>query len=361
VNLYKRCRCVDKKRCQHPFWFRFRLERQHYRESTRTKKRQLAERLAQKRKLEILERGHGLRRIKPVRFSEHVKAYLKHTEKTNRSSYKDAAVLARLVTSAGDRPITEVSPFQIERWRQQRAAEVSKSTVNRELNIVRGCFSRAVEWGRLSLSPLRNVKAYNVDNVRLRICSAAEIKKLLDGASPDLKLLSCVTLESLLRLSEALSLRREDVGHGFLTILRSKNGRSRRVPITPELRGELLEHCHKSGFVFGRGDKGQPPRAAAVSVAFARLAKELGLPGVSHHTLRHTGATVMVAKGVSLRAVQTIGGWSSLRMVERYAHVDDAELARAVRITHAHTDEATKAVTATEDDSAKKESAGGSK
>ena len=43
----------------------------------------------------------------------------------------------------------------------------------------------------------------------------------------------------------------------------------------------------------------------------------------------------MVAQGVSLRAVQTIGGWSTLRMVERYAHVDDAELARAVRLTHA--------------------------
>lgn len=69
----------------------------------------------------------------------------------------------------------------------------------------------------------------------------------------------------------------------------------------------------------------------------------------------------MVAKGVSLRAVQTIGGWSSLRMVERYAHVDDAELARAVRMTHSHADEATKAVTAAEDDAAEKESAGGSK
>lgn len=42
----------------------------------------------------------------------------------------------------------------------------------------------------------------------------------------------------------------------------------------------------------------------------------------------------------SLRAVQTIGGWSSLRMVERYAHVDDAELARAVRVTRNHTEEA---------------------
>jgi hypothetical protein len=49
--------------------------------------------------------------------------------------------------------------------------------------------------------------------------------------------------------------------------------------------------------------------------------------------------------GVSLRAVQTIGGWSTLRMVERYAHVDDAELARAVRVTHTHTEAAIQTAT----------------
>jgi site-specific recombinase XerD len=93
--------------------------------------------------------------------------------------------------------------------------------------------------------------------------------------------------------------------------------------------------------VFGRRKDGTPPKAAAVSVAFSRLTRALGLTGVSHHVLRHTGATVMVRSGVSLRAVQTIGGWSSLRMVERYAHVTDEELQRAVRITHAHTEAAT--------------------
>jgi hypothetical protein len=48
----------------------------------------------------------------------------------------------------------------------------------------------------------------------------------------------------------------------------------------------------------------------------------------------------MIAGGVSLRAVQMIGGWSTFRMVERYAHVNDAELARAVQVTHAHTESA---------------------
>ena len=50
-----------------------------------------------------------------------------------------------------------------------------------------------------------------------------------------------------------------------------------------------------------------------------------GLPQAQRHLSPHVspyGPSVMVANGVSLRAVQTIGGWSTLRMVEPYAHVD---------------------------------------
>jgi len=36
--------------------------------------------------------------------------------------------------------MTEVSAFQVERWKRQRADKVSRSSVNRELNIVRGSF-----------------------------------------------------------------------------------------------------------------------------------------------------------------------------------------------------------------------------
>jgi len=106
----------------------------------------------------VLEGKAGFRRPKPVKLSEHVKAYLQHTAKTNATCYKDQAVLETFVVSAGDRPIDEISPFHVERWKQERAEDVSRSTVNCEINIIRGCFSRAVEWGRLALSPLRSVK-----------------------------------------------------------------------------------------------------------------------------------------------------------------------------------------------------------
>ena len=107
------------------------------------------------------------------------------------------------------------------------------------------------------------------------------------------------------------------------TILVTKNNRVRKVPITPALRRALLARAHPSGYVFGRDPDGVPPRGEVASVQFCRLAHRLGFEDVSHHTLRHTGASVMLASGASLRAVQEIGGWTSLRMLERYASVSE--------------------------------------
>jgi hypothetical protein len=52
----------------------------------------------------------------------------------------------------------------------------------------------------------------------------------------------------------------------------------------------------------------------------------------------------MVAAGVSLRVVQEIGGWTSLRMLERYAHPSGDEMTKAVQVLSEHT--GTKTVTA---------------
>jgi site-specific recombinase XerD len=60
----------------------------------------------------------------------------------------------------------------------------------------------------------------------------------------------------------------------------------------------------------------------------------LKLPSVSHHVCRHTGASNMLRDGASPRAVQLIGGWTSLRMIERYCHVTDDELHKAVTLAN---------------------------
>jgi integrase len=290
------------------------------------------------------------------------KAFVLNIEPTDAYEYLNRVnVTARNLFPevVGDRRLKELSPFHLEKWKASRAKDVSQSTVNRELNIVRGCFSRAVEWDRLGKSPARSVKPYRVDNVRLRLLTDAEAMRLLSedvtaeafkravekktrtrlspAFVPDLQLMARTTLVTLMRLSEVLALRRDDITTREIVVVNSKSGKGRKVPVPPHLRTLLLERCHSSGYVFGRGDEGQPPTAAMVSVAFARWAALLKLSGVSHHTCRHTGASNMLRDGASPRAVQLIGGWTSLRMVERYCHVTDEELHKAVSLANSHT------------------------
>jgi len=154
MNLFKRCACPPSARCAHPFWVRFRIHGQEYRRSTKTANRVQAQRIATVRQAAVLEGREGLRKTRTIKLSEHIKHYTAHTAKANRTSYKDAAVLARLLEEVGDRRLGDVSPFHIEKWKGARAKVVGASTVNRELNIVRGCFSRAVDWERLVKSPI---------------------------------------------------------------------------------------------------------------------------------------------------------------------------------------------------------------
>jgi integrase len=328
VNLFKRCTCADPARCRHPFWFRYRLHRHRYRESTHTANRTLAGRIAEKHRLTTLEGKHGLRRRKAVRLSEQVKTYLKHTAKANRTGYKDRAVLDAFLASVGDRALDEVSPFHVERWKQERAEAVSLSTVNRELNIVRGCFSRAVKWGRLAVSPLHAVQSYKVDDCRIRVLSDDELRLVL-SAPPFVALVCRVTLISLSRISEVLALRREHLGGSWME-LRRKGGRVHRIALPDDLRTRLLARCHASGYIFGEGPTGEPPSQQTASNRVLRALAALGLSGVTHHTMRHTGVTLMLEAGVNPRAIQTLAGWTTLRMLERYGHARDAEMRRAL-------------------------------
>ena len=88
MKIYKRCACAETARCGHRFWFKFKLHGREYPSTTRTANRQLAERIGAKRRLDVLERREGWRAPKPVKFSEHLKAYFAHTAKANILSNK---------------------------------------------------------------------------------------------------------------------------------------------------------------------------------------------------------------------------------------------------------------------------------
>jgi integrase len=274
-------------------------------------------------------------RFNPVKLSALIRTYLTHVQKEHRTANKAERVLTSFLALVGDRRAADVSGFQVEKWKLARARDVGQSTVNRELNVVKGLFHRAVEWKLLRESPATAIRKYRTDDTRIRVLTEAEIQTVLTQAPSDMALLCRATLECLPRISELLSLRREHIGASWIEI-RRKGGRVERIAVSPELRTALLARAHRNGFIFGEGRTGEPATQEATSVRFTRLMRRLELSGVSHHTMRHTGVTLMLEKGISPRAIQKLAGWTTLRMLERYGHARDAETQRAVTTMHAY-------------------------
>jgi hypothetical protein len=199
--------------------------------------------------------------------------------------------------------------------------------VNRELNIVRGCFSRAVKWGRLAVSPLHAVQSYKVDDCRIRVLSDDELRLVL-SAPPFVAL--GLSGDARLPESHQRSPGAAPRTSGSWMELRRKGGRVHRIALPDDLRTPLLVRCHASGYTFGEGPTGEPPSQQTASNRVLRALAALGLSGVTHHTMRHTGVTLMLEAGVNPRAIQTLAGWTTLRMLERYGHARDAEMRRAL-------------------------------
>src|SRR4030095_15961661 len=61
--------------------------------------------------------------------------------------------------------------------------------------------------------------------------------------------------------------------------------------------------------------------------------------------MRHTGVTAMREECTSSTAIKAYAGWTSLRMLERYGHLRDAELQRATTGTAARNTAALTAAT----------------
>ena len=68
-----------------------------------------------------------------------------------------------------------------------------------------------------------------------------------------------------------------------------------------------------------------------ISRAFARLVKDLGIPSLTFHDLRHDVASVLTAKGVSQRAVMEILGHKDARMTTKYQHLAPGHLKEAMQ------------------------------
>jgi integrase len=216
--------------------------------------------------------------------------------------------------------------------------------VNDEIALVLHMLGLAKRWGLISEVPTcARLKVPPPSFDFLTFDEAARLEHAGQREQPWGTMI-VVALRTGMRRGELRALRWQDVDlvAGRLTVAQAmddrgvvtppKNGRTREIPLGEDARQALSGHRHLRGpLVFCRAD-GAAFTQREMERPLQRACVRAGLRPVGWHVLRHSFASHLTMRGVPPLAVMQLGGWSSLAMVQRYAHLSPDVRRDAVRL-----------------------------
>ncbi len=254
---------------------------------------------------------------------------MQHAKKSKRSWKRDDETLKLAKQFFKRKRIDEVTGWDVERFKAARVKRVSKSTVNRELAILKRLFTLAVDWNLVEKNPVKKVAMYRIEETVMRVLSQEEEQKLINAAAPHFKPLIIVAINTGMRRGELLALQWEqvDLHNRTITIKHSKNGKVRHIPINKKAQEALMNipEPHEGHVFIYRGSP-----IKAVKTAFAGAVRRAGIAQCRFHDLRHTFATRLVLAGVDLATVKELMGHASISTTMKYAHPNPPHKREAV-------------------------------
>jgi len=277
--------------------------------------------------LGIREERISLKRFVEGKYWPTIKGTLSVSEERRSRTILDLHILTRF----GDFKLAKIRTEDIDRWQSERMGKVSPGTVRKEMMRFKHLLNCAVKWRYIKDSPAKGLQTVKMPPGRVRYLTPEERSILLEKARPELKPYIEVALQTGARRGELCTLRWCDVDMRTRTLAfpKTKNGERRSVPTTESLY-RLLQALPRpldpQALVL-------PALSAdAVTIGFARLVKDLSLPDLKFHDLRHDVASTLTMAGVPQRTVMEILGHKDPRMTLRYQHLTPAHLRKAVNV-----------------------------
>jgi integrase len=265
-------------------------------------------------------------------FDEFSIEYLDHLKSTRIRWWKrELSRLKILVRFFGKRLLSEITPYHVEKYKEKRRKTVTGAGVNRELALLKAMFNKAIQWEFVKMKNPVSEVSYYPERQMERILSNDEAERLIEVAGKSLKPVLIVALNTGMRKSEILELdwKNVDFARRYIRVERSKNNRSRKIPMNSAVYEELQRaRRNRSEYVFTQ--KRTSERLRCVASAFKTACQKAGIEGLRFHDFRHTFATNLVMNGIDLVTVKEILGHSDISMTVRYSHPSDKRKMEAV-------------------------------
>lgn len=222
------------------------------------------------------------------------------------------------------------------KWRDARLKAVQAASVRRDLGLLSAVMEEARrEWKWISVNPVKDVKKPEPPQPRQRRVSPAEQKAMVKAlgyaqdSNPEthtqqVAVAFLLSLETAMRASEIVGLEWERIylDRRFLSLLETKNGKRRDVPLSETAVALLKLMKPGEGKVFGLS-----PQTLDVFWRRARDAAAKDLPSLKtlHFHDARAECLTRLARKVDVLTLSKISGHLDLKMLSRVYYRESAE------------------------------------
>jgi integrase len=260
---------------------------------------------------------------KKLLLSDLLKRYLNEITPFKKGAERETQRIKRLIKeSISCKRVYQLKTKDFVEFKQKRMLNGNR-TCRYDLTIIHHLYNVAIkQWNYpISYNPVSNVPKPKCNPPRERRLSDNELKYILNEEfkNPHIKNIINIAIETGMRRGEILSIRPQNLTEHFLWIPDSKNGCSRKIPLSMKAKSILKE----SILPF-------PVSTNALKICWNRMIKKSGIENLHFHDLRHEAISRFFEKGLSIPEVSMISGHKDVRQLMRYTHLKIENLAKKI-------------------------------
>lgn len=269
-----------------------------------------------------------------------IKSYVEVNNKPSEIKNKKGYLGSCLLPAFGNKRLNEITSLDIEGFKASQLKRLKPKTINNQLGTLAKCLKTAIEWEELDKMPI--IRPLRCDPEEFDFFNEEEAERLLKHAHEPYKTAILVALHTGMRIGELMALQwtsvdfnkrqiivKDNFSNGVLTT--TKSNRIRRIPMTNDLFNHLISQVPRNGFVL-KGPDGLRLRPECSRTAIHETCNRANLRQIGWHKLRHTFASRLAEKSVSMTVVKELMGHSDIRTTMRYAHLGQHILQDAIKV-----------------------------
>lgn len=247
--------------------------------------------------------------------------------------YWDKLAFAHLEKEFPIAKLDQVNPKVLEALQGKLyQTDMSKGAINKISQCIKGSMRKAAEWGHILPQNWLLVKRVKEPEGRLIWYTPEQCQTLLAKCKGIWLTIALLGIRAGLRRSEIAWLTWDDIDFDRDMIRvagkegwQTKSGKSRHIPMAPDLKKHLQAIQNGQDFLFAHDDAA----LWVMSSYFKKIIKKAGLRG-SLHALRHTFGSHLVQRGVPLAVVKELMGHADISTTMIYAHLAPENLKSAI-------------------------------